>query len=382
MDSYVGETNKALRELLRCMEFASCGPNQQKVVILQSAHFRFALAGWVGGEQMWARSTVHALRELGYTFLYASSLDRAVQLYQLFPTLVRAMVVEPEEADDCWLDTAHCLLSDENPDGIPAWKIFTFMFWTGPANPLGRRWTLSPEDYALEGHTPNIHLGYSVEPSCLLQPFLPAPDRPSAPPQAYLMTKRLAFLNAAWPAHFFAAAQNATGISFVMGASWDGREGDGAEPPSLPEGVRNVGMMDQHAFLAEVARSRVLVGVGKPVASPTPYEALCLGVPFINPIMTWDRNNPTDRTKWDGQHGLLKLLDPPFVYNVFAEDLDGFVAAIKGALENPIERHVLERMRMSAVMARVEGWLEHDWRREAAALLESWEDNDEGLVSI
>lgn len=120
--------------------------------------------------------------------------------------------------------------------------------------------------YALEGHTPNIHLGYSVEPSCLLQPFLPAPDRPSAPPQAYLMTKRLAFLNAAWPAHFFAAAQNATGISFVMGASWDGREGDGAEPPSMPEGVRNVGMMDQHAFLAEVARSRVLVGVGKPVA--------------------------------------------------------------------------------------------------------------------
>jgi hypothetical protein len=35
---------------------------------------------------------------------------------------------------------------------------------------------------------------------------------------------------------------------------------------------------------------------------------------------------------------MLKLLDPPFVYNVFKDDLDGFVDAISDAMLNPIER--------------------------------------------
>lgn len=92
---------------------------------------------------------VHALRNLGYTFLYAYSLDRAVQLYQLFPELVTAVLVESDESQACWDNTEYCLLSDWNPDGIPAWKIFSFYFWTNPANPLGQNWTLSPEEVRL-----------------------------------------------------------------------------------------------------------------------------------------------------------------------------------------------------------------------------------------
>lgn len=35
-------------------------------------------------------------------------------------------------------------------------------------------------------------------------------------------------------------------------------------------------------------------GIGLPLVSPTPYEALCMGIPFINPIinwLTWDIDN-------------------------------------------------------------------------------------------
>jgi hypothetical protein len=89
--------------------------------------------------------------------------------------------------------------------------------------------------------------------------------------------------------------------------------------------------------------------------SPTPYDALCLGVPYINPILDviyftslrylstklhfqWDKNDPTNRDKWSGQQGMLKDFDPPYVYNVFRGDKEGFIKAIKDALANPIER--------------------------------------------
>ena len=57
-----------------------------------------------------------------------------------------------------------------------------------------------------------------------------------------------------------------------------------------------------------------------------------------NVFPQWDREDRQDRTKWSTQHGMLKLLDPPFVYNVFKDDLDGFVDAISDAMLNPIER--------------------------------------------
>jgi len=66
---------------------------------------------------------------------------------------------------------------------------------------------------------------------------------------------------------------------------------------------------------------------------------------------------------------MLKLLDPPYVYNVFKGDLEGFVDAITDAIANPIDRYVLERMRMSAVTARLRAILERDLKSDAAELL-------------
>jgi len=39
-------------------------------------------------------------------------------------------------------------------------------------------------------------------------------------------------------------------------------------------------------------------GIGKPIVSPTPYDALCMGVPFINPVMKWSSDAPEDRSSW------------------------------------------------------------------------------------
>lgn len=35
------------------------------------------------------------------------------------------------------------------------------------------------------------------------------------------------------------------------------------------------------------------------------YYALCMGLPFINPIFSWDEKDPDDRMKWDTQQNAL-----------------------------------------------------------------------------
>lgn len=98
--------------------------------------------------------------------------------------------------------------------------------------------------------------------------------------------------------------------------------------------------MARPAFQKVVASSRVLLGIGSPGLSPTPYEALCLGVPFINPVKTWDKKDPENKSKWKAQHdGLLYAgVDEPYVYHVKVGDRQGFERAIVKAMETPIQR--------------------------------------------
>lgn len=83
---------------------------------------------------------------MGYTFLYSGHLERTIQLYHMMPDLVKLIIADGDNAFDCFLDDENCVLSRQNPDGIPAWKMFSFNFWPRSETPLGRKWTLSPED--------------------------------------------------------------------------------------------------------------------------------------------------------------------------------------------------------------------------------------------
>lgn len=57
-------------------------------------------------------------------------------------------------------------------------------------------------------------------------------------------------------------------------------------------------------------------------------------------------------------------MDPPYVYNVHKDDYAGFAAAIQAALKTPIERTILERMRLPAIEERLDAILEVDWKAE------------------
>ncbi|KAF7343153.1 hypothetical protein MVEN_01746000 [Mycena venus] len=358
--SWIAENDRTIASIFECVEQGNCSQNQTKVVILNASPFRGVLRGSTGGEAIWANSTVLAMRRLGYSFLYSSNRERMSQLYYMFGPLVSAILVDVPDANACFHDQ-DCVLMEHHPHGIPAWKIFSFHFWSGPDNPLGAKWTLSPERYRPSGR--NTYLGYSIEPQCARQAFIPHELRPQ---QAYVLAKDARYFNGsgfAYAPDFFDAASSAAGVRFLAGVH------DRLLPDFFPSSITNVGFKPQPEFYEKLAESRVLVGVGSPAISPTPYDALCLGVPFINPIMSWDANNPSNRTRWSSQHDTLKELDPPYVYNVFKNDKEGFVNAVVEATSHPIESLVLEDMRMSAVEERVAGILETDWKAEAAKLL-------------
>ncbi|KAJ7462127.1 hypothetical protein FB451DRAFT_1140209 [Mycena latifolia] len=375
--AWIAQNQETTHALFRCIERADCAQNQTKVVIITSYEFALPMQGSnVGGEAVWAFSTLRALDNMGYSVLYAPNVERAIQLYHLFHALVRIVITHPAQANECWAHTG-CARTRDNPAGIPVWKIFSFYFWHEVANPLGAKWTLNPEDYELLGHAPNTYLGYSIESQCRKRPFVPHAERSG---QAYILAKTLDYFRAdarAWPPAFFDAASNATGLAFVAGA-----KGALDAVPELASSITNVGPLPPDEFYAVLSKSAVLVGMGDPALSPTPYDALCLGIPFINPVKSWDRANPSDRTKWHTQHNALKQFSAPYVYHVFKDDRAGFVQAVSDAKSHPIQSFVPERMKMAAVERRLGAILEHDWRAEAADLLEQRAASDQGPTFI
>lgn len=96
----------------------------------------------------------------------------------------------------------------------------------------------------------------------------------------------------------------------------------------------------------------------------------------------WDAKDKMNRLKWGVQHGLLKFEDPPYVYNVFNDDQEGFSQAIKDAINTPIDRYILPRMAMKAVEARLKEILENDWYEEALNLLAERNRQGQGPVCI
>ncbi|KAJ7485666.1 hypothetical protein FB451DRAFT_1554521 [Mycena latifolia] len=331
--TWITENQKTTYALFRCMKEGNCAQNQTKVVIISSVNFRIPLqGGYIGGEAIWALSTACRAK----SNLFGPSLSRTLvpSLYHIFANLVKMVIANPDQVRGCF-NSVTCLRSTENPAGIPAWKIFSFVWWAAAKNPMERKWTLNPEDYHINGQAINTYLGYSIEAQCSKYPFIPHSQRKS---QVYVLAKFL----------------NDTGASFVVAA----KDQDGSaklSPGDLAASITNVGPVTQDQFYDLLSKS------------PTPYDAMCLGVPFINPISAWDKDNITDTTKWTTQHNMLKSLSPPYVYHVFKGDRVGFVNAIKDAIANPIASYIPERMRMTAVEERFGRILEHDWKAEAEA---------------
>ncbi|EIM85956.1 uncharacterized protein STEHIDRAFT_168983 [Stereum hirsutum FP-91666 SS1] len=434
---WIGANHRTLRTLFECIELGTCGENQEKVVLLGTSFFYEVLNGAVGGESIWAASIMQVLTNMGYTYLLVQDLSQAVYYHHMLPSLIRTIILQDDLVQKCASDAEFCARSPRNPHGIPLWKILAFHFWGGNIHPLGWTYTLSPEPYSLlspssspsSPSSVNTYIGYSIESTCTTIPFVPHSERPN---QAWVLAKLLTYMSPnldrpawhptpAWTGAIMDRAAGETGVRYLFGARDDtGVDDTGVEEggdadrerekereeererkrPDMPsrENYENVGQRPREEFVRELARSRVLIGVGNPLISPTPYEALCLGVPFINPLydvclpsflpsflplnpdpLPPDPSPPNpsppididlppydlnaqDPNKMPAQQPFLSVLGPPYVYHVHHGDEEGFVNAVREALDNPIDRYILDRMRLSEIEKRLQAVLE--WDRE------------------
>ncbi|KAJ8480912.1 hypothetical protein ONZ45_g15485 [Pleurotus djamor] len=347
-DNWENENSKVMQALFTCIAEDNCAQNQTSIVLLSSPHFKDTIAGHVSGEDIWAMSILLSLRELGYTTIYAPRNYELARTYRQYPHLVKAILIESSDANKCFEDSK-CTKTSSHPLGIPAWKMFSFHFWTGGDHPLGNPWTLSPENYPLlnpSNSAHNFYLGYSIERTCMAMPFTPPKDRPM---QAYVLSKQTSYLsheNFAWSNMSFDPPPFPLQIVSGMRNNTD-------SSVAIPEGWNNLGRLDKTQFYHQLELSRVLIGIGSPYLSPSPYDALCMGVPFVNPILNWDKDRPDDRSRWHTQHDGLKYEDPPYVYNVRRGDEEGFWSAIRLAIDNPIPRYIVSNMTMESLKFRL-----------------------------
>ncbi|KAJ7666069.1 hypothetical protein DFH06DRAFT_266483 [Mycena polygramma] len=356
---------KSLQGMVECMHNRHCERNL-KLVILGSADFGNA----VGHEA----SILGTFDNLKVFYIYsARDIVFAHGVHALFPSYTRAVIFDRPELTACVKDTKGCLRSPENQDGIPLWKMFN---WNqipdaDPVSPFGFAWTFTGELFN-HGET---YVGYNVERSCRDLPYVPSTERSN---RAFILANLEAYFHHPkhnnWPPKYFEDAGAEAGAQLV--ASLDPVIARLEQFPEVvgkqvPSSLVELGWLPPRGVLEEISKSKLLVGLWDPREQALVYEALCLGVPFLNPIRSWDANNPNDTSKWLTQNMGLNEFGPPYVYHVFTHDYEGFKKAIADAMTHPIQRFIPDRMTNAALEKRLSAILERDWKTEARAVLDA-----------
>jgi hypothetical protein len=186
---------------------------------------------------------------MGYTVVFAPGNDELVRTYRLFPDLVKVILLESPAIFSCF-ENGNCLKSPSNPRGVPIWKMLAFHFWQGSAHPLGGAWTVGPEQWGKitpSSSAENVYMGYSIERTCTKKAVIPFEERPH---QVYILAKYVGY--------FYDKSFPWTNDTFKLGTEYNvsfvaGSKGD--EGATVPEGVKNLGILKQNDFFEQVKLS-------------------------------------------------------------------------------------------------------------------------------
>lgn len=267
------------------------------------------------------------------------------------------ITAEPRIPSESDLEVVPSGSTPDDPSAGPSW------FKTG---------TESLEVKSAPGHADFTFLGYGLMPYPEDTHVVPWLERPY---RVYILAKQAHYFHNGhqhvYDFDFFprAAAELAAefpGFEFVGGFE-DNRSPEDVEKwGKVPDVIRNFGIMNATTFDEEYGKSRLLLGIGSPPLSPSPYRGLSRGVPFANPH--------TMRKDGEGwayqQHESMMGVPEPYAYQVQAFNYTSFVDTIRKAMRSPIEPLRFERMRQAVVDQRMYDWVMHDWRGLASQILE------------
>lgn len=254
---------------------------------------------------------IDAMRAAGFIPIFIDGREekgfmRTWALSRALPSSVHAYLTDANAAVRCLLDP-RCVRPDDYvphanaslrlpaaaPDevgALPAWRIFGVSFWgarphkwqgtqhpcrdwaqCGDAewryHPLGNQWVITP--YAYPGHT---QIAMSVEQACLALPPTPQSETDAAD-GVLVLAKLPMYFHLGW----FKEALDALGRvrdAIAPTKLWTTVKDLGIDEYPLPEALTPLGKQDPEAYGRLIGRARALLGVGFPVISPTPYEAM------------------------------------------------------------------------------------------------------------
>lgn len=266
------------------------------------ASYRFANAekGGTSGEEVWGRSSIRAFRQLNHTILITWGHMDTLLVYQHLPDMIPAILWEGGEFKRCQMrnETNYleleamevespggwqkgkkaCMQAEDFPEGIPWWKSFMFHFWPMFQNPLGGQWVLAPEDYSwINDDVPEAHfyLGYSIEPRCLNTPTFKLREH-----RALILAKNDDYFSDEKNLFRHKLAGVRDRVAPLVGADGESvpfdllsTSGEQLEPgmrrETIEEGIMTIGRQPQMQWVEILARSKVLLGIGDPLLSPS-----------------------------------------------------------------------------------------------------------------
>lgn len=378
------------------------------------------------GESVWIRSQIEALEEMGYTVLSVNDYRAMIDIHAMIPDVITSIWTEDKHMLSCQGDPRCSKWEDFLPstesypslkvqaDGtadwsaeggvptdaeihprrkwvwsrqeldelpvdqrgtIPQHKLFVVTYWGArPGDPywqfpedrefawnaLGQQWTLAP--FAYPHHT---YLPYSIESTCEAVPFVPAHEKKN---QAFILAKRTDYFwyRSSVPAEFWPKLEDETGLKALSVAVDDVRQ-PGEKDLPVPDGVTSIGRVSKAAFERVVGESRVMLGIGRPLISPSVYSALCQGTPVVLPYFG-DEAVPKGWDLFNGNlamHGPAAAIGPPYVYSYKKDDTQQFVSVIKQALDTPIDRYIPEDMTRSAELKNLDDLMRFNFAKHA-----------------
>ncbi|KAJ9119145.1 hypothetical protein QFC22_003636 [Naganishia vaughanmartiniae] len=397
---------KSLRSLFACLpHFGSqetlpkeCHNNMLNVMVLHDWWWDMAVVGGSeSGETVWLRTLVETMQEENYTFVNMNhhQYQNLVKLHNALPdvvfdtcehstfiyardTLALSCLSDPRcRSDFPPNSTAVTDIPVEQRGTVPSWKLFTVDYWGARPgdhgrskfaygiqpgenmtfNPLGNEWTVAP--YPYPGHT---YIPLTLEKSCLQLDVVPYNQRKEEVTvlgklYEYFYPHRMGLV----PQDVWPPFQNATSLTPIANAR---ALKDNDVEQTTPPGLTNRGPVPSKDYTKQVATSKVLLTIGRPEISPSPYLALCLGVPVVVPYFGekavpegWDLYHSSEV-----QHGPAAAILPPYVYSYRMGDKEDMYAAVRAARDNPIERYIPDDMRHAHVRSEIMKLITTDWQ--------------------
>lgn len=112
-----------------------CGTNQTTIIILASLWSSEAFNGVsTAGETIYAQSVISTLNAYNYSYMFSNlgwnnyEMHKTREIWDKHRWNVRLVMVDPLQADHCW-ESKGCLKTDEDLDGIEAWRLVSFWYW-------------------------------------------------------------------------------------------------------------------------------------------------------------------------------------------------------------------------------------------------------------